>query len=367
MRNSKVILCHNINLDRDYVNVLDYTENQMLELCNSNKVAESNSFSFIRQSRNRIATSFDYSIVLKANYIAFQNPDYSNKWFFAFIDDVIWKGEKNTEILFTVDSWSTWFHETIVKSCFVSREHVNDDTIGLHTVPENLDTGDPIQIYEQEDIGLSQFFWIGVMSSFNPANNEQFSGITMYNNLIYGKQIHLFNASPYENLANLVLYLLDCTHKGHIEDVSDMFIVPYSLLDLSTLVQNNGSVGGQNYSFYTMPYTDEVSKITSSVPKQYAFSDYQPKNNKALCYPYNYLLVTNNIGNQNIYKYEDFSGNNANFETQLALTIGCSGRLIPKFYRNCEYNIDESLPLAKYPTCRLDCRFIYKLANTTSS
>lgn len=167
MRNSKIILCHNINLDRDYVNVLDYTENQMLTLCNENKVAESNTFSFIRQSRNRIATSFDYSTALQANYIAFQNPDYSNKWFFAFVDDVIWKGENNTEIVFTVDSWSTWFCETTIKSCFVSREHVNDDTIGLHTVPENLDVGEMISDNKQE-IQMGNSVKIAVLSNYLP-------------------------------------------------------------------------------------------------------------------------------------------------------------------------------------------------------
>ena len=30
------------------------------------------------------------------------------------------------------------------KESFIEREHVNDDTIGLHTIPENLETGDYI-------------------------------------------------------------------------------------------------------------------------------------------------------------------------------------------------------------------------------
>ena len=153
------------------------------------------------------------------------------------------------------------------------------------------------------------------------------------------------------NLANLILYLVDCTAKGHIADVTDMFIVPYSLLDLSTLVQNNGSVGGESYSFYTMPYSTEVAKFISSVPKQYSFSDYQPKNNKALCYPYNYLLVTNNIGNQNIYKYEDFTTENCVFENQFSIAVGGSGRVVPKNYKRMATNDDEALPLGKYPTC----------------
>ena len=46
--NSKIILVKNIHLDRQYINVLDYTEAQMLELCTQNMIAQANDYSFIR-------------------------------------------------------------------------------------------------------------------------------------------------------------------------------------------------------------------------------------------------------------------------------------------------------------------------------
>ena len=73
----------------------------MLELCQSNLVAQADNYSFLRPTGS-IMAGFTYAQCLQANYIAFQNPDYSNKWFFAWIDDVIYKGDKNTEITFTI-------------------------------------------------------------------------------------------------------------------------------------------------------------------------------------------------------------------------------------------------------------------------
>jgi len=128
--NSEIYLVQGIKLDRNYVNVLSYSENQMLELCKQNQVAHASNFSFIRP-QNSIYVNFSYEDCLKANYIAFQNPDYSNKWFFAFIDEVIYKGERNTEITYKIDSWSTWFDYWEKQPCFISRQHVNDDTIGF--------------------------------------------------------------------------------------------------------------------------------------------------------------------------------------------------------------------------------------------
>lgn len=173
MRNGKIILCKGINMDRDYVNVLNYTESQMLTLCQSQNhlVASSNDYSFIDMSKGVIYTDFNYDTCINANYIAFQNPDYSQKWFFAFLDDVVYKGDKNTELRFTVDSWSTWFDYWTAKTCFVAREHVNDDTIGLHTIPENLDVGEVTcdSLFRSQD--MSETGYIGVLTTYVPRFN----------------------------------------------------------------------------------------------------------------------------------------------------------------------------------------------------
>lgn len=134
--NSKIMLVKNIKVDRNYINVLSYTEKQMLELCEQNMVASRDDYSFIR-TNNSIMTGFTYAQCLQANYIAFQNSDYSNKWFFAWIEDIIFKGDETTEIKYTVDVWSTWFsYWDKNKSCYITRQHVNDDTIGSNTKPE---------------------------------------------------------------------------------------------------------------------------------------------------------------------------------------------------------------------------------------
>ena len=143
LQNSKIILAKNINIDRDYVNVLDYTEEEMLALVRQNKVYENNNYSFIRP-QNDIYVSINYGYALQCNYIAFQNTDYSNKWFFAWIDEVIFVSNNTVQIKYTVDAWSTWFSKLSINQCYVLRHHVNDDVIGNYTQPEGLETGEYI-------------------------------------------------------------------------------------------------------------------------------------------------------------------------------------------------------------------------------
>lgn len=348
---SRIILAKNIKVDRNYNNVLSYSEDEMLSLCQTNKVIEADNYSFIRTNQT-ILCGFDYEICLQANYIAFQNPDYSNKWFFAWIDEVNYKGDNNTEIVYTIDSWSTWFDYWQPQTCFVIREHVNDDTIGLHTINENLNVGEIIEETESEDVSLSQYTYLAISSSWNPATEKQFSGITVYNNQVFGNEIHLISMNPVSNLSNFLLYIKKTNSDDHIEDIKDVFIIPDALITPSSLILNEGSIGEQDFSFYTLPFSTSNASFTTNIEKRYTFSDYTPKNNKCFVYPYNYLYVSNNVGNQNIYKYEDFSNNDyATFETQLAISVGVSGRLVPKNYRKKITDDDESLPLAKYPTC----------------
>lgn len=356
--NSKIILAKGIKMDREYNNVLSFGTNRILEILNSNThyVNSSNTFAFIGgNNTNVISCPFTYNECLISNYIAFQNPNYSNKWFFAFITNVIYKSNGMTQIEFEIDAWSTWFENWVKKPCYIIREHVNNDTIGVNTVPENLDIGDVVQLGEIEDISLSQYFWVAVSTAWLPngsSGGEQFSGVSLYNKQISGNKIILFQVSNAQSIIDLGLYIIRTNTDGHIADIQDIYIVPDAVINQSELTQHTCTVGNYTFNYYTLPYSMDIEEFNTNIPKVNSYSDYTPKNNKCFVYPYNYLFVSNNIGNSNIFKYENFSnGTNATFKTQIALTVGCSGRLVPTGYKGQTTADDEALPLGKYPTC----------------
>lgn len=364
--NSKILLVKNIHIDRQYTNVLSYSEAQMLELCQANLVAQADNYSFLRTTGS-IMAGFTYAQCLQANYIAFQNPDYSNKWFFAWIDDVKYKGDKNTEITFTVDAWTTWFDKWTKKTCFINRQHVNDDTIGLHTIPENLDVGEVVQESITEDIayGNNLGYWIAVASNWKIKDGSsgaellesdkgtQYAGITVYDNTVFGTQLFFFHITSLSSFKDLVSLLLRTNADRHIEDVQNIFILPDVAIDLSKLQSHSAKVisDENTFSFYTISYDMSPEKFNTEINKITSFSDYTPKNNKCFVYPYNYIFVSNNQGSNNIYKYEDFNTEKCIFENQFSIAIGGSGRIVPKNYKGMATNDDEALALGKYPTC----------------
>ena len=369
MRESRIILSKNIKIDKDYKNVIDYDESAMLNLCIENIVVDSNNYSFIRTNGN-IQTKFKYSDCLKSNYIAFQNKDYENKWFFAWIDDVIFKGENNTEIKYTIDSWSTFHNQLKFIESLVLREHVSDDTIGLHTINENLDIGEVIEEeYEellQKDIpehveDEHADYYLAIEGTYNPLTNKDFVGVTQINGNFSGNWLFLFEiwGSTYQDVIN---FLEDVVKENKMESIRNMFILPYELVnEIGTdeyTNKGNAGITEATYKFKTLKSTSSSVIKNYLIKKINKFKNITVKNNKCFCYPYNYMLVSNNVGNNIIYKYENFETVVDEFENELmtfaiemSVSIGGSIRLVPKFYKKIDDNYEESIPLAKFPTC----------------
>ena len=354
--NSKILLVKNIHIDKQYTNVLSYTEAQMLELCQANLVAQADNYSFLRPTGS-IMAGFTYTQCLQANYIAFQNPDYSNKWFFAWIDDVIYKGDRNTEITFTIDAWSTWFDKWKKKVCFINRQHVNNDTIGLHTLPENLDVGEVIEEEYEEIMTFGEDgndYYYAISGTYNPITDKDFIGVSKVNGNLFGSWIFLFDVySGSVGIPEINNFLSDVNNSNKIDSINDMFILPKSLVDaIGTDVYEKDSTFGV-YKFKLLKNSDNVVSLPFTFNRTFSFNDYVPKNKKCFVYPYNYMIASNNIGNYNILKYEDFdlSYDSNLVEIQMAVSIGVSGRLVPRSYKGVDYNYNESIPLAKFPTC----------------
>lgn len=363
---SEIILCRNIKLDKNYINVLSYSTEQMLDLCRRNAIATASDYSFIRQHNNNIFTGFTYEQCLQANYIAFQNKDYSNKWFFAFIDEVNYSGESNTEIRYTIDAWSTFFDNWQKQPCYITRQHVNDDRLGLHIIYEGLNVGEveAINVVKDDALDNTCGYYIVVGSNWDIGDNsnpsKQIVGSSLYNGLISAEKLFVFSAalgsSIEQAVINLQLFLFQTASDGHLADIRNVYIVPNFCISAGDLQIHEKTVGDSTCTYYTIPYNTEIptSKLTGTCNTNY--SGYKPKNNKCYIYPYHYLYVTNNNGNNAIYKYENFENfNSPEFQINLIMTIGCSGRIIPQNYKGIRDNVDESLPLAKYPICEWNC------------
>lgn len=335
--NSKLILVKNIKMDRNYINVLSYTEEQILNLCLANQINMAENYQFIRQT-GTIMAGFSYSECLQANYIAFQNPDYSNKWFFAWIDDVIYRSNKNTEISFTIDSWSTWFDYWQKQNCYVLRQNVSDDEPGNYTQPEGLETGEYIT---DEIIKLDELDDISYILQVSEWSDKESNKPLATN---YGGVYSVGGAYICPNITALV-NILQSYQEGRAEAILNVYMCPTAFI-------NNTNTSLQ-YSGQTTP-----NYLQKNINKPDTINGYTPKNKKLLTFPYVFLNVSNNSGSVNTYMYELFESDESVPENQVLFnvkgvpTVGASAKCVPFQYKvgNEKQNEDEGILLGKYPT-----------------
>lgn len=94
-----------------------------------------------QRSNNVIRFEAPIDSILTYNYVMYKNESYSNKWFYAYITKMEYKNDSTTDISIQMDVFQTWQFDIHYNKMFVEREHVNNDTIGAHTIPEGLETG----------------------------------------------------------------------------------------------------------------------------------------------------------------------------------------------------------------------------------
>lgn len=275
--------------------------------------------------------------IITFNYVMYQNDVYSDKWFYAYITDMKWINDKMTEITIKTDVFQTWQFDMEFKTSFIEREHVNNDAIGLHTVPENVETGDYIVDDIYGDTHLTELAIVVAYSEkldVTITNNRN-----LYGGILSGLYYRAFNNTT-AGINALNTFINSYDEAGKSDAIISIFMLPKTLCGIV-----DGTVDVPITSS-TEPYT-----YTLSYEKPTSLDSYTPKNKKLLTYPYQYALVSNNCGGSNIYKYELFSGNNINFEVSASVTPSGSIRLVPQNYKNVWQDETESLTGGKYPIC----------------
>ena len=322
---------------------------------------DSDNYSYQRKD-NFIMFPAHIDEILEYNYCMYQNSNYSNKWFYAFITKMEYENDGCTKIYIETDVIQTWLFDIVYKASFIEREHVNDDTIGKHTIPENLNVGEVIQEGSavEDDKYDPDLYWVGVLTDYQIADNstesagEQHEGISVYENTVFGSELCLFPITQISDFANLEAFIRRTNIDGHVNDIHDIFIIPGVAIisaDLSPIHTAYIYTTSLSFQWYTIDVSITPKTFDTEIDKVTSFTGLTIKNNKCFTYPYNYLFVSNNNGNNNIYRYENFSTTKCVFANQMTLSVGCSGRIVPKNYKGMATDDDEALPLGKYPTC----------------
>lgn len=304
--------------------------------------------------------------LLEYNYCMYQNTSYSSKWFYAFITDIKYDNNGMSVITLETDVFQSWQFNINYMNSFIEREHVSDDTIGVHTIPEGLETGEYIvNASGAVSTNLDTTPLICIGTSYLPDNTPFMTNNRMYGGVFSGMYYVLFKFT--ESAAKFVQAFSDI---GHADDIRSVFMIPLVIANVSyTDGWSTGSLGNQtNINFKVLPNTTAITGTSDfviqvanevSITSPTTLNGYTPKNNKLYCYPYNCLSITNNVGTQAEFRYEDFTSNNPKFNIVAVPSPSCAGWLFPVNYKldtTAKSGYNWGLSIGKYPqgSCNSD-------------
>lgn len=328
-------------LENDYKNQLTFTSANAQEQYFNSKVTNTfSNYTYIKND-NVIKVGINIDSIRQCNYLFYRNTGFSNKLFYCFITDMQYVNENCTAITIETDCFQTWYFQLQYNRCFVEREHVNNDTIGLHTVPENLETGEYICNSHYKDETMDSYandLCFVMASTSQPVTGEAkdtVAGSAIYNGIYTGLKYY-----RYDTTSPIDIMLEIFAGSGKTDAINGIFMAPKWIAPLSGGVLRDVAQSNAPQSF------------NINVSKQTTLNGYSPKNNKLKCFPYNYLLVSNNIGQNGILHYEKFSdNNNATFNIKGVLNPGCSINITPTNYNGSASSDNDAIQLGKFPIC----------------
>ena len=320
--NTNIRILSDVPLNSLYKNTLyfDNLSNQLSYFIGKTKYnLEEQSYQRVNNGVCRIGIKNDD--LYNCNYMMFQNSNFGNKWFFAFINSSEYISNTVSEIHFEIDVIQSWFFDFTLQRCFIEREHSITDEIGDNIVGEEINVGNIVA----NDLISTDFFdsYLALIStSYDPDGDAG------------GYQGGLFSGLSYvaapintpEGVAKLKDFLKKATEANKADSIVSIVVIPSD--------------------FYTTAETPSVQVQTIDKPTD--LNGYTPKNNKLFTYPYCYLAC--DCGNNAaIYRYELFDSDNCQFSLNGCVTTNPQIQLVPVNYNGAEFNYIEKLIMEGFP------------------
>lgn len=302
-------------------------------------------YNYVRRSQKiRVKASRDS--LYNCNYLMFQNTNFTNKWFYAFITGMEWINANMTLISYEIDVWQTWESSLVFENSYIKRAHVSDDSIGANTQAEGFLNYQYIREREHEDIItqtdllLEPNYCIAVYTlgyfdgdtykNVNTSVSSTIPGTGNSNSFIVTGCVTLFGGLGGGNVS-LNEFLQKYATSEKSSELISVYYLPYQMFDYfaeGTITFNTGNpigrkelIGDDLGLIYTTPILTYDRMTQFNISKDET-SYWTPANNKLFTFPYTKIVVSNMEGTSITLKQE-YCGytENENYKNKLCFAL----------------------------------------------
>lgn len=280
------------------------------------------------------------------NYVMFQNSQFGNRWFYAFIEKLIYKNGNVSDVVLKMDVYQTFQFDYSIQQSFIERQSFIGDY--FNTLSDTPSTGDLKTVWWYEKVLNGKYFIL-----FN-------SDPTMEDTTKTG------NSYPIIGQYSMPCYMAICTtpnemseivqavaNKGRGDRIQACYYAPCfvgldgyerQLLPKGDLNINQPYIN----TIHNMPVELLSENMTLNIDYQYMFK-------KEISYPYAKLEIVDRITGKyielDISKFQNPL--QPQFNLMFSITDNVEYKVIPLNYNGIDYSIENALvinPSSDLPT-----------------
>lgn len=348
---SEVRLLSNVPLNNSYEHVMDFsTKQQQTDYFMGKTEHTFSNLTYVREHQALNVPLASDGLYL-CNYIMYQNPEFSSKWFYAYITKKEYVNPNTTRIYFEIDPYQTWQFEIRFRASFIEREHTkrwnSDGSPVINTIEEGLNYGSDYEVVENmQYIPYNTIFFLVIVctrkmhggtaekNKIEPMLNGSPQPLTYY--------IHPFKMNgsiPTTTMDGTAINLSPINdvlkslykQKDAVNNIANLYVTEYPGIPIARDGENltvsmsqfdHATIQDDENSFNTLYVKNApvYQKLEVSLGNKY--HGYKSvTESKLLMYPYALTVLTDMKGNHQEIKNEYIQGNNIVINTTGSLGV----------------------------------------------
>ena len=350
--NNKILLLHNVPIDKEYVNTMWWIDQATQYNTMSGFVKYTCApTTYQRVNRNTCRVEHNADTLFDVNYMMFQNTNFGNKWFYAFVEKIDYINDAVSEITYRIDEIQSWYFDFTPLYSYVERCHSATDTIGDNLVEENLGCGEYVTTGEDKVDELVPLCAI-ILTIVEPSGIVQGADVQVMDKTLSGCTGRAFKYDTEARRQAINAYLTQFVAQP--DQVVAIYIAPEFMVTGTTgsIPVDGLPLGNFNSSAWVLQNILPITAGSTSL------DGYVPKNNKMYTYPYNFITISNNSGDSVSYRYEFFANQTPRFDIDFCTSLPVSCKLYPLYYKGSHSGgtspvpyVFETLTLDNFPMC----------------
>lgn len=308
--NGNVKLLTGVPINVDYENTLYFASRSAQYTYFASKVktvggvpCSYSDVSYQRYQKNSIKLQINADLIYDCNYMMFQNTNFGNRWFYAFITGIEYVANQVTRIDYAIDDIQTWLWDCELLPSYVERQHSLTDNLATSFTDEPFGEMETIvrNKYHFDDTAQGQYNYIYVVylakqPGLNNTNSVEFkvqSGV--------GSGLKVIGYPPTTTgLADLNALLNKYNTGVNTMTPADVLAIlqvrraVFGELELEPRSEFYGQYYNLMDDNQTLPV--DMGYLTIDMSRNFQYyngaTTYTPKNKKLLQYPFAYLEVT---------------------------------------------------------------------------